>query len=138
MSLADFADCAPCSAHVQFYRHECSRQLGRTRSIQLKDMTYTSPELWVTWHDDELTVITRDAAEFLVSKGEPVEFEAVLAGKFSFTWKTGVCAKCGLLAASEGVFRDARPQPVTKQGDLAVFTQGQQLQVTKGVMREHE
>jgi hypothetical protein len=125
--------------YVQFYRHECPEQQGRTRSFPLKDLTYTSPELWVTWADGEMRVISPQEAEDLVAAGEVVEFETVLAGQFSFTWKQGECRFCHLVAVStDSILKDARPLKAALSGDLASFTQEQSFRVTKGVSREHE
>lgn len=135
-AVADHPYSAPCSALAEYYRHECVRE-GRTRSVRLADISLTSPELWVTWDGDGLRVIGRDEAEQLVADGEPVEFEAVLAGKFSFTWKMGSCNLCHLTAISrEGVFRDARPLLSARQDDLATFSQGMVTRNTAGVKRE--
>jgi hypothetical protein len=136
--LARADGCAPCSPRVAFYRHECAEQEGRTRSIALGQEGFRSPEIWVTWSGDDLKVIGRDEAEELVAKGEPVEFEVILAGKFSYDWKTGECPRCHLKVISEGVFKDARPLPAARQDDLASFSQGQLLRTTPGLLREHQ
>lgn len=137
-ALMDFPDSAPCSAQAEYFRHGCNRG-GRTRSVHLEDITLTSPELWVTWADGGgLRVISRAEAETRVAGGEAVEFETVLAGKFSFTWKKGSCPSCHLTAISrEGVFRDARPLGSSRQDDLAVFSQGMLVRDTAGLRREH-
>jgi hypothetical protein len=98
-----------------------------------------SPEIWVTWDGDVLRVIGRDEAEDLVAAGESVEFEAVLAGKLSFTYTRGRCPKCHLVVTSEGgVLRDARPMtPSARQDDLATFSQGMLLRDSGGLKREH-
>jgi hypothetical protein len=128
---------AACSPQVRYFRHECPRQEGRTRSISLGETVLTSPETWVTWKGDALGVISREEAERLVAADTPVEFETVLAGKFSFTFKTGRCPKCRLqVVSAEGVLRDARPVLSSQQGDLATFTQGMNGRVTGGLRRE--
>jgi hypothetical protein len=146
-ALADFPDSAPCSALARFYRHECAKQEGRTRSIPLNAVTLHSPEIWVTWHAGDDTapaspawvVISREDAEDLVAAGDPVEVEQVLAEKFNFTWTQGLCAKCGQRVLSrEGVLRDARPGKASPPGDLAAFSQRPEYRATKAVRREHE
>ncbi len=124
-SLLENPDSAACSPHVLFFRHECSAVRGRTRAIQLEDVILTSPELWVTWDGDSLMAISRQEATDLATGGQPVETEIILAGKFTFTWKRGKCAKCGLEVMSrEGAFKDARPGKKWSQEDLASLTSG--------------
>lgn len=119
VSLLDHPDSAPCSYRVKFFRHECAVE-GRTRSVRLEDMTLTSPEMLVSIRGGELAVIEAALAERLVSYGMPVEYEVILAGKFSFSWKYGECGRCGLTVMSrEGVLKDERPrQPEKVQRDL--------------------
>jgi len=125
ISLAESPEYAPCDPTISFFRHDCEAEEGRTRSIQLFDVTLCSPELWVTWSGEELFVIAQDRAASLVAEGTPVEAEVILAGKFSFTWKRGTCRNCGLVAISpDGLFRDARPRKGLSQDDLASMTGG--------------
>lgn len=134
ISWEDFPDAAPCSARVRFYRHECSAVSGRTRSIALQECVVTSQEILVTWDGDRLLVLSAAEAESLVASGKPVETEVILAGKFTFTWKHGMCDRCRLMVLSrEGSFRDARPRPALTQDDLASLTGGA---VRKLVARE--
>lgn len=136
ISLLENPDSAACSPHVAFFRHECSAVRGRTRAIALEDVTLTSPEIWVTWDGDALTVISKEEALCLAVEGQPVETEIILAGKFTFTWKRGKCARCALEVMSrEGSFRDARPGKARTQEDLASLTAGYKDINPKG--REH-
>ncbi len=120
-ALLDFPDSAPCSAQVSFFRHPCEAVKGRTRAIRLADVTITSPEIWVCWDEDagELRALTPQEAQERLDDGAVAEYETILAGKFSFTWKRGKCGHCDLIALSrEGVFADARPAGKVRQGDL--------------------
>jgi hypothetical protein len=149
VALADFPDSAPCSGLAKFYRHECPKQEGRTRSIQLTPVSLRSPEIWVAWVSQSpvipgvptgsWSVISREEAEDLVAAGDPVEVEQVLAGKFNFTWKRGQCPKCKLMVLSrEGILRDSRPGKAQPPGDLAAFSQRPEYRVTQAARREHE
>jgi hypothetical protein len=115
-----FPKAVPCSAQVRFFRHECPVVKGRTRAIRLDDRTLTSPEIWVCWTGSELEAISQSEAQQRLADGIVAEYEQVLAGKFSFTWKAGRCGHCELTAMSrEGVLEDARPVQADAQGDLA-------------------
>jgi len=120
-SLLDFPDSAPCSVRARFYRHECSAVKGRTRAIRLDDRMLASPEIWVTAGEDgNLEALFQDEAQRRLELGAVAEYQQVLAGKFTFTWKHGKCGHCGLAAISrEGVLADARPATVVHQDDLA-------------------
>lgn len=147
-ALLDCPGSAPCDPLARFYRHECPEQEGRTRSIQLSPVTITSPEIWVTWvkkpgegqAEGSWTAISQEEAANLVSLGKAVEAEQVLAGKFSFTWKKGRCARCGMTVISrEGILRDARPVRAEVQGDaLVIVQQPGRHQVNRAVLRELE
>lgn len=134
---AEHPDAAPTSESVRYYRHECSAVKGRTRAILLEDRTLTSPEIWVTWTGTQLRVISQEEAQQIVRRGDPLEFETVLAGKFSYTWKYGKCHSCYLEVLSrDGVFKDARPLPAMQQEDLAIFTGGMENRATRAMRRE--
>jgi hypothetical protein len=122
VAWADFPDCTPCSAQVSFFRHECPAVKGRTRAVQLKDMTLISPEIWVCWNEGVLVAIGGvPEAQQRLADGIVDEYEQVLAGKFSFTWKQGKCSHCQLPVMSrEGVLKDNRATVKIEQGDLAI------------------
>jgi hypothetical protein len=111
-------DSAPCSEKVAFFRHPCKQVKGRTRAIRLEDVTVTSPEIWVCWTDDVLEALTPAQAQLRLEIGEVAEYEQVLAGKFTFTWKRGRCGHCNLRAMSrEGELKDMRPGRKIAQDD---------------------
>jgi hypothetical protein len=116
-----FPASAECSPQVRFFRHECPAVKGRTRAVRLEDMTLTSPEIWVYWNGTALEAVSPQQAQQRLADGVVVEYEQVLAGKFSFTWKQGKCRHCGLSVISrEGVLKDVRAAPKIEQGDLAI------------------
>jgi hypothetical protein len=117
----DSPDSMPCSEKISFFRHPCVAVKGRTRAIQLKDMTLTSPEIWVCWNevDEMFEALTPVQAQQRLETGEVAEYEQVLAGKFTFTWKRGECGHCHQVAMSRaGELRDVRPTNKIQQGDL--------------------
>jgi hypothetical protein len=121
VAWADFPDSAPCSAQVSFFRHECPVVKGRTRAIRLDDVTLASPEIWVCWNEGGLALeaLFPSEAQQRLDSGIVAEYEVILAGKFSFTYKSGKCGHCGMTAMSrEGVLKDARPGGKIRQDDL--------------------
>lgn len=118
----DAPDSMPCSEKISFFRHPCVAVKGRTRAINLKDMTFTSPEIWVCWNETEteLQAMTPAEAQKRLEAGEVAEYEQILAGKFTYTWKRGECGHCHQVAMSRvGELKDARPAAKIRQADLA-------------------
>lgn len=139
-SWAAAPEAAPTSSYVRFYRHNCEAVKGRTRAVTLDEVKVVSPEIWVTLGDEgELKVISREDAEAVVAGGDPLEFEAVLAGKFEYVWRTGECGHCHLQVLSgEGILNDARPLRGPRQDDLASLSGGLRMfRATPGLKREH-
>jgi hypothetical protein len=118
---SDSPDSMPCSEKISFFRHPCPEVQGRTRAIRLEDMTVTSPEIWVCWNEDseELEALTPGEAQKRLDTGVVAEYEQILAGKFSYTWKRGKCGHCHQVAMSRaGELKDARRSVKETQTDL--------------------
>lgn len=121
-ALLDFPESVPCSGQIRFFRHECPTVKGRTRAVRLDDMTLLSPEIWVGCGEDagEAQAFTPVEAAQRLEAGMVAEYEQVLAGKFSFTWKAGKCGHCGMMVTSrEGVLKDVRLAPKIRQDNLS-------------------
>jgi hypothetical protein len=117
----DWPDSMPCSEKISFFRHPCEAVKGRTRAIRLEDMVVSSPEIWVCWDEgsEVLEAMAPETAQGRLDAGVVAEYEQILAGKFTFTWKQGKCGHCHRMALSrEGELKDARPGAKLTQGDL--------------------
>ena len=101
---------------LHHYRHNCELRQGRSTSLQLKEMWWTSPELWVCYCS-AIGELNKDwSPDYSHRCGFPHECcdggkVAAVEGRFAFIFKEGRCS-CGATARSRaGRLVDAYERP---------------------------
>lgn len=126
-----------CPSVLSVWRHECPLQEGRTRPIRLDSVRWINPEIWVAWSFNRTEQIDRAIAEQWdkhalqalilenghfealwpaeaerrMQAGTVAEYEVIIGGRFSFSWRHGQCRKCHMhIRSRDGLLGENAPR----------------------------